>query len=66
MEGYKYWFKEQSLVSIWSAVNYTYRCGNDASIMTIDSNLDRRFDLFRPSNQKKNHIHYQSVMPYFL
>jgi hypothetical protein len=43
MEGYRYWFEDKNLVSVWSAVNYTYRCGNDASMMTIDKNLNRKF-----------------------
>lgn len=45
MEGYKYWFEEKNLVSVWSAVNYTYRCGNDASILTIGEDMERKFDM---------------------
>jgi hypothetical protein len=51
---------------VWSAVNYTYRCGNDATILTIDEKLDRRFDIFQPSMQQQSHVHYQGIAPYFL
>jgi diadenosine tetraphosphatase ApaH/serine/threonine PP2A family protein phosphatase len=36
-EGYIYNFGDKSFVTLWSAPNYCYRCGNDASVMKIES-----------------------------
>jgi serine/threonine-protein phosphatase 4 catalytic subunit len=52
MEGYKTMFNE-SLVTVWSAPNYCYRCGNVASILELDENLERKYSIFEaaPSDQ---------------
>lgn len=35
-EGYKFMFPpERNLVTVWSAPNYCYRCGNVASVMQV-------------------------------
>ncbi|OZJ05243.1 Serine/threonine-protein phosphatase ppe1 [Bifiguratus adelaidae] len=39
-EGYKFMFPECNLVTVWSAPNYCYRCGNVASIMQVKEGKD--------------------------
>jgi len=52
-EGYKYMFDEQ-LVTVWSAPNYCYRCGNKASIMTVHDDGSRSFTVYdaAPENDR--------------
>ena len=46
MDGFQYWYKDSNLVTVWSAPNYCGRCGNVASMLNIDENLNRSFELF--------------------
>jgi len=52
MEGYN-WCHERNLVTIFSAPNYCYRCGNQAAIMEIDEHLKYTFLQFDPPPQQK-------------
>ncbi|KAF2401484.1 serine/threonine protein phosphatase-like protein [Trichodelitschia bisporula] len=53
-EGYKYHFKDKDVVTVWSAPNYCYRCGNIASIMSLGEDLEPKFTLFSavPDNRR--------------
>jgi len=52
MEGYN-WCHEKNVVTIFSAPNYCYRCGNQAAIMEIDEHLEYTFLQFDPAPRKK-------------
>mmetsp|Transcript_4278 Transcript_4278/g.19432 ORF Transcript_4278/g.19432 Transcript_4278/m.19432 type:complete len:311 (+) Transcript_4278:190-1122(+) len=66
MEGYKWMFDEQ-LVTVWSAPNYCYRCGNVAAIMELDENLEKSFKVFEAAPQEARGVPAKKAAPdYFL
>eukprot|EP01083_Nonionella_stella_P077734 212390_1 len=65
-EGYKYMFPEKNLITVWSAPNYCYRCGNVASILIFDEHLDRQIKLFTDVSESRNYLPEQHALPYFM
>jgi len=66
MDGFKIWFPDENLTTVWSAPNYMYRCGNAASILQISDDLQQRYLMFSESNDQAKLTHYKKVVPYFL
>jgi len=67
-EGYKYMF-DNKLVTVWSAPNYCYRCGNDAAIMKLTPDgKEPEFRLFKaiPESEQKNIPTTRQPVQYFL
>ncbi|GAD97748.1 TOR signaling pathway phosphatase SitA [Paecilomyces variotii No. 5] len=55
-EGYKYHFNNQDVVTVWSAPNYCYRCGNLASVCEIREDLKPTFKLFSAVSDDQRHV----------
>lgn len=66
-EGFKFSFSpEDSLVTVWSAPNYTYTCGNEASIMKLTPDQPPAFVKFTQHASSQNVKDLKSFIPYFL
>ncbi|KAL1981658.1 hypothetical protein VTN96DRAFT_2372 [Rasamsonia emersonii] len=55
-EGYKYHFEKQNVVTVWSAPNYCYRCGNLASVCEVREDLKPTFKLFSAVSDDQRHV----------
>eukprot|EP00005_Dracoamoeba_jomungandri_P000647 CAMPEP_0174256478 /NCGR_PEP_ID=MMETSP0439-20130205/5705_1 /TAXON_ID=0 /ORGANISM="Stereomyxa ramosa, Strain Chinc5" /LENGTH=154 /DNA_ID=CAMNT_0015339097 /DNA_START=506 /DNA_END=970 /DNA_ORIENTATION=- len=67
MEGYKHMFVGETLVTVWSAPNYCYRCGNVAAILELDEHLNQNFKIFEACPQEVRGVPAKQPAPdYFL
>ncbi|XP_060771320.1 protein phosphatase 2 catalytic subunit alpha a isoform X2 [Neoarius graeffei] len=65
MEGYN-WCHERNVVTIFSAPNYCYRCGNQAAIMELDDTLKYSFLQFDPAPRRGEPHVTRRTPDYFL
>ena len=60
------WWHENNVLTIFSAPNYCYRCGNLADIMEIDENMKYEIQTFDPS-PRRGEVSLEKYTPdYFL
>ncbi|XP_053671368.1 serine/threonine-protein phosphatase 6 catalytic subunit [Anopheles nili] len=64
-EGINYQFLKQ-LVTVWSAPNYCYRCGNVASILEFTTADCSQAKIFKAVPNEERVIPSQRITPYFL
>ena len=62
MEGYKLMF-DNMIVTVWSAPNYCYRCGNVASILELDDHLGQEYKVFQHAPSVRHHCAYEPHSP---
>lgn len=66
MEGFKFHF-DQTVLTVWSAPNYCYRCGNVAAIFELDEHLDRKYPIFEAApNEVRGEPTRKPIPEYFL
>eukprot|EP00698_Gefionella_okellyi_P008866 TRINITY_DN2225_c0_g1_i1.p1 TRINITY_DN2225_c0_g1~~TRINITY_DN2225_c0_g1_i1.p1 ORF type:complete len:307 (+),score=34.96 TRINITY_DN2225_c0_g1_i1:81-1001(+) len=65
MEGYN-WSHEKSVVTLFSAPNYCYRCGNQAAIMELDERMQQNFLQFDPAPRRGEPHVTRRTPDYFL
>lgn len=65
MEGYN-WCHERNVVTVFSAPNYCYRCGNQAGIVEVDEHLNYSFLQFDPAPRRGEPHIAKRTPDYFL
>uniref|UniRef100_A0A914WED9 Serine/threonine-protein phosphatase n=1 Tax=Plectus sambesii TaxID=2011161 RepID=A0A914WED9_9BILA len=61
-EGYKYLWDEK-IVTVWSAPNYCYRCGNVAAVLEFKSAQERVAKIFKAVDDDKRVIPERNTSP---
>ncbi|KAK8703167.1 hypothetical protein V6N13_021494 [Hibiscus sabdariffa] len=65
MEGYN-WSQDKNVVTVFSAPNYCYRCGNMAAILEIGENMEQSFLQFDPAPRQIEPDTTRRTPDYFL
>ena len=53
-------------MTVWSAPNYCYRCGNVASVLAFDQNMERNVLYFTETAENSTMCAPRASIPYFL
>ncbi|XP_065180930.1 serine/threonine-protein phosphatase 6 catalytic subunit-like [Sycon ciliatum] len=64
-QGYRFMFDDK-LITVWSAPNYCYRCGNVASILECETTTKYEPKVFRAVPASERRTPNRVVTPYFL
>jgi len=64
-QGYN-WCHERNVVTIFSAPNYCYRCGNQAALMELDDGLKYTFLQFDPAPRRGEPLVTRRIPDYFM
>ena len=64
-EGYKYMFDDK-LITVWSAPNYCYRCGNVAAVLEFKDAEHPETKIFNAVPKELRSIPESNATPYFL
>ncbi|CAN6441904.1 unnamed protein product [Victoria cruziana] len=65
MDGFN-WCQDKNVVTVFSAPNYCYRCGNMAAIMEIGESMEQRFLQFDPAPRQIEPDTTRKTPDYFL
>ena len=57
---------DRSLVTVWSAPNYCYRCGNVAAVLAFGPGLEREVKYFTETQENARMMAPRATVPYFL